>query len=213
MVRTRRKKVSGSPTVEASGEDHGATVEASGERPGAPEPDPVPTPIPGTDLYPRPGVAWGNVISDTLDVKDPAKVAKRLRAELELGPHDRTQYGAVLEALDRSDRNHDDAGRLYRSAKAEEARFNLECQERLEVMKSSSLTELMDEYKEKKRRSPVNDDIEDRMMSNWPDEYRAIKSRQANLHQAVRSLETLVAAWASRCPTLRIMAEKARPVR
>ncbi len=214
--RRRRKKTKPVqetiPQVEASGDPAEPTADASGDRPGAAAKEPTPPPDPGTDKYPRPGVAWGNVVTDTLNVKDPAKVANRLRSELELGL-DRTNYGMVLEALDRSDRNLEDAGRLYRSAKAEEARFDLACLERLETLRSAAIVELQEEYTDKKRRSPVNKDIEDRLMNNWPDEYRAIKTRQAELHQAVRALETLVAAWASRAPSLRIMAEKARPVR
>jgi hypothetical protein len=157
--------------------------------------------------YAEPGIAWGNVIRDVLRIDNPAWLAKRLRGELTLSDEGRSSYGSLLAALDRSARNYDDAYMLYRGAKVEESRFALELRERFEVMKEHASSELMDEYKEKKRRSPTTEDIEDRMMSSWPDEYRHLRTKEAELHAAVRSLETLAKAWSSRCADLRAMAD------
>jgi len=166
----------------------------------------------GPDQVPQLPVAWGNIVTDALKIKDPAGLAKRLRAELELGEYARTQYGSVLEALDRSARNFDAAGRLFRAAKLEETTFEAEIAVRLEAMRSHAQAELAAEYGRKERRSPTQQDIEDRMVQSWPDEYTGIKRRLAELHGAVRALETLRDAWASRSPDLRIMADKARPI-
>ncbi len=73
----------------------------------------------GKGKAPEIPVAWGNVVNDTLRVDNPAKEAARLRRELSLGDG-RTDYGRVLEALDKSAANHDAAGRLHRAAKANE---------------------------------------------------------------------------------------------
>ncbi len=223
---TRRRKRPGTataPKVEASGDDPTVTIQASGEdaeavaksrqeandkasrftRPGASGKD-------WRDV--RPGIAWGNVVNDTIKIDDPAKLTKRLRDELSLGDGV-TDYGRVLSAMDKSARNFDDAGRLSRAAKIEDQRFSLECDERFEVMGSAALTELNGEYRAKLRPSPTAKHIEDRILQSWPDEYRTLKSRMSELHGAVRSLETLRDAWASRCADLRIMADKARPVR
>lgn len=156
-------------------------------------------------------VGWGNVVTDSLDIKDPPGTAKRLREELSLGD-ERTSYGAVLQALDRSARNLDDAGRLHRAAKLEEESYAAKVAARLEVLRSSAQAELMEEYHRKERRSPTNDDVEARIVANWPDEYGAINERKARIHAAVATLETLRDAWASRCADLRVMADKARPV-
>lgn len=188
--------------AEASGEPP-SDVQPAARRPGSTE---------NGGKVPRPSVAWGNVVVDTLKIKDPAGLARRLRSELELGDG-RTEYGRVLEALDRCARNLDDAGRLHRAAKLEEETYTLDRAERLEIMRSSALAELMGEYKAKARPSPTQKDVEDRMLANWPEEYRTIRARLAELHAAVRSLETLRDAWASRCADLRIMADKARPIR
>lgn len=160
---------------------------------------------------PLPSVGWGNVVTDTLTIKDPAGLAKRLRDELSIG-EERTSYGVVLEALDRSARNFDDAGRLFRAAKVEEETYTLRAGERIEVMRSSALAELMAEYRDKKRPSPTARDIEDRVLASWPEDYRMLQAKIAELHGAVRSLETLCSAWSSRCADLRIMADKARPI-
>lgn len=158
----------------------------------------------------QPGVAWGNIIRDSLKIKDPAGLAKRLREELELNDH--TSYGEIINSLNKAAKNYDEAGRLHRAAKIEEVQFELVVKERLEVMRSQAVSELMTEYKAKARRSPTNDDIEDRMIQQWPDEYKDLKTRQAELHGAVKSLEILVRAWQSRGADLRVMAERATRV-
>lgn len=157
--------------------------------------------------YAEPGIAWGNVIRDVLRIDNPAALAKRLRAELVMSDEERSSYGSLISALDKSAKNYDDAYILFRAAKVEEARFSLEIRERFEIMKSHATNELMEEYKDKKRRSPTNDDIEDRILANWPDEYRHLRTKEAELHAAMRSLETLAKAWSSRCADLRSMAD------
>lgn len=215
MTATRRRKKPGTaPKVDASGENTEAKVEASGAeatrardatsrfmgRPGTTTNDPPNLPI-----------AWGNVVTDTMRIDDPAKLTERLRQELLLGDG-RTDYGRVLNALDRSAKNLDDAGRLYRAAKAAEEKYEIEANERLEVLRTGARDELMQEYKAKQRPSPTLKDIEDRIVSNWPDEFKTIKGRLSEMHGTTRSLETLQAAWSSRCADLRIMADKARPI-
>jgi hypothetical protein len=197
--------------VEASG-DNGATVQASGndfqevldevihnreERIRDEQDD-----------YPRPGVAWGNIIRDTLKIRDPAGLAKRLRAELTI--EDQTSYGQIVNSLNRAANNYYDAGRLYRAAKIERDEFESILNERFEVMRTDVTKELMAEYKLKLRRSPTKDDIEDRIISKWPSEYKTLKKRLSELHGAVRSLEVLMKAWQSRGADLRVMAERVR---
>lgn len=195
-------------------------VEASGD---APKPKPTPEDARRTvdalfsgpqseDITPVPSipVGWGNVVTDTMTVTDPAGVAKRLREELSLGDG-RTDYGRVLEALDRSARNLDDAGRLHRAARLEEVRYEAAIAPKVEILRARATEELMNEYRLKKRASPTQKDIEDRMVGNWGREYLAMKERLAELHGAVGSLEVLRDAWSSRCADLRVMADKARP--
>jgi hypothetical protein len=205
MVRRRKAVVGDSAAIdEVFGDDAvAAVVDASGDDDSAHDGE---RSVRRPDL--RPGVAWGNLVTDTLKIGNPATLAQRLRDELTLGD-ERVSYGSVVAALDRSAANLDAAGRLHRAARVEEARFELECAGRVGLLRSTAQDQLMAEYKEKRRRSPTNDDIEERVLSMWPDEYSSIKRRISELHAATRSLETLRDAWASRCADLRIMAQRA----
>lgn len=187
-----------------SGEESQGAVDASGDDVGGFESD-----VPGARSR-RPGVQWANIVTDTLKIGNPSALATRLREELTLGD-DRVSYGIVIAALDKSASNLELAARLHRAAKTEDQRFAAECNERLEVLRSTALAELMVEYHEKRRRSPTKEDIEDRMVMNWPDEYRSIKSRMSELHNATGALESLRDAWASRCADLRIVANRVSP--
>lgn len=209
--KTRPGQISES-VIEASGEDAQAVVEASGDNP-TPSPPVNEQPNPTAAVnkfvadYPRPGVAWGNIIRDTLKIKDPAGLARRLRAELVLDDH--TSYSLIIESLNKAASNFDEACRLHRAAKIEELEYKLVVDERMEVMKTAALDELMYEYHSKQRKSPTVDDTEQRMLKNWPDEYRALKVKTAELHGAVRSLEKLMEAWKTRSADLRVMADRA----
>lgn len=205
-TRRRRKKPAAEPqddhpVIDASGDD--PEVDASGGD------DDGDSSSPGPVDAPRYSTAWGGVVKSSLAIKDPDAMSRRLRSELELGPEKRSSYAHVLEALDRSARNLDDAHRLCRAAKLEDERYERLAGERIEVLRSAALKELQAEYQNKKRPSPKKDDIEDRLLRDWPVEYRTIRDRIAELHGTVRSLEGLRDAWASRCADLRIMADKA----
>lgn len=159
----------------------------------------------------RPSVAWANVITDTLRITDPPGLARRLRDELSLGDG-RTQYGLVLEALDRSARNLDDAGRLFRASRVEEERLQAAVNQELEVLRTQAQMKLNEAWKAKERKAPTKQDIDDEMVSSWPDRVSVLRAQISEMHNSVRALENLRDAWASRCADLRIMADKARPV-
>lgn len=197
-TRRRRKKKSGDGEPEAPDE----TVKAGEEAEAATEDE--------GDGYPQLAIAWGNIVHDTFKL-NPLELAKRLREELRLGDK-RTEYAYVLEALDKSATNLFDAQRLYRSAVVEEQKFNAKCDERLEVLRTAATNELKAE-KVKGSGAITKQQIEDRIMSNWPQEYTTILNRKAEMHGSVRALGTLVDAWASRCADLRIMAERAAKTR
>lgn len=200
----RRKKARPGQVVEASGDDAQASVEASGENIVETQSNQMESQ--SIDRYPRPGIAWGNIIKDTFKIKDPAGLAQRLRNELVLDDH--SSYSLIIESLNKAAKNFDDACRLHRASKIEELIYELVVKERMELMRTAALDELMGEYKRKERKSPTNEDIEHRMLRSWPDEYRALKTTTAELHGVVRSLEKLVDAWKNRSADLRVMADR-----
>lgn len=157
-------------------------------------------------FFVSPDVGWGNVITDTLTIKDPAGIAKRLRDELTIDDH--TSYSLIVDSLNRAASNYELASRLFRAAKVEEVKYELLIRSRFEVMRTSAIEELMLEYRNKQRKSPTNDDIESRMQVNWSDEYNDLKIKSAEFHGAVRSLEKLMEAWKTRSSDLRAMVER-----
>lgn len=58
------------------------------------------------------------------------------------------------------------------------------------------------------RRPPTIQDVEDRILANWPPLVKSLKMRKAEIHGARAMMESLAERWASRCATLRVMAEK-----
>lgn len=190
----------GKPMVQGGAEPPASAAQAPNNPARRPRPE-----------VPSVAVGWGNIITDTLRIPDPHAVARRLRDELSLGD-ERTSYGIVLEALDKSAKNIDDASRLYRAAKLEEENYERNTAERVEVMRTNALGDLMAEYQAKKRPSPTAEAIKDRMIANWGDEYGTIERHRGELHALTRSLENLLEAWKSRAADLRIMAgQVARP--
>lgn len=155
----------------------------------------------------EPKSTWGQLVDSVLKVENPSLLANRLRRELTIPKEELKSYAAILEAVNTSASNYEDACILFRAAKNEELRYSLEAAERLGVMRSDAQSELMSEYKLKERRSPTADDIMDRIMANWPDEYKRIVQKQNALHASVRILENLAKAWFSRCNDLRTMAD------
>lgn len=158
------------------------------------------------------GGAWGRIV-ETVYSLDPEATYERLVADLRLGT-DATSYGAVLPALDRAERNYFDAVRLSRLAKLEDEEATRSANAELEILRTNAREELEAEKAAGKRsKAPTIQDVEDRIVANWPDRSSRIARKRAAMHGTLRSIEGLVDAWRSRCSTLRVIAEKVSPVR
>lgn len=218
MQQTRRRKVSGGAVAEASSpaapdacnlEDTNAGDRWAG--------DPEESPADNTNAVPpqaaEPGrkdrhpMPWGLVITDVFNL-DVHKTLKRLEAELSLGDGS-TEYGTVLRAVDQSAKNLFEAARLARKAKLEDEKFALELDQRLEVLRSAAAAKLEQQKANGERsKAPTIKDIEDCMLSEWPDEMRSLKARKAEMHGAFRAIESLEMAWRDRCQSLRTLAQQ-----
>jgi hypothetical protein len=156
------------------------------------------------DRHPMP---WGLVINDVFSM-DVHKTFKRLDEALALGDR-ASEYGTVLHAVDQSAKNLFEASKLARKAKIEDEKFATELDKRLEVLRSAASKALEEEKANGTRsKAPTIKDIEDRMLSSWPDEVASIQARKAEMHGALRSLEALEVAWRERCQSLRTMAQQ-----
>ncbi len=63
------------------------------------------------------------------------------------------------------------------------------------------------------RRAPTIQDLEDKMMANWPKRVKSLKMRKQEAHAVRGTMDRLADAWESRCATLRMMGEKVAPHR
>lgn len=166
-----------------------------------------------------PELGWGAVIEHALTI-DPVEVYQRLYDDLRLGDN-ATEYGAVLAACDRAEQNSVDAVRLARHAKLEDERVGRVVGERLEVLRTAARRELEkevadsydDKLKKTTKRAPTIQDVEDRVVANWPDESASLNRRKAEMHAALRIAEGLADSWRSRCATLRAILERVAPSR
>lgn len=159
---------------------------------------------PAKDRHPMP---WGLVIADVFHM-DVHKTHARLVKELTLGDG-ATEYGTVIRAVDQSAKNLYEAARLSRKAKLEDEKFASELDKRLEVLRTAAQQALEQDKNNKLRsKAPTIKDIEDRMLATWPDEVTSIKARKAEMHGALRAIESLEGAWRDRCQSLRTLAQQ-----
>lgn len=158
------------------------------------------------DRHPMP---WGLVINDVFHL-DVHKTYARLNAELTLGDQS-TEYGSVLRAVDQGSRNLYDAARLARRAKLEDQNFSAELDMELEVLRTAAQRALEeDKARGLRSKAPTIQDINDRMLSAWPDRVTSIRARKEEMHGAYRAIEALQEAWRERCAALRTLANQFR---
>lgn len=198
---TRRRRVEGELSPRGDNPEP-AQVQASGEPPPAPKPAPAAAASqpdePVSGVFPAP---WGQVVNDILRI-DVATAYKRLTDELTLGEAT-AEYGVVIRAVDNAGRNFYDAIRLSRAAKIADLKFTAEMDRQLEVMRSTAREQLESEKAALKAsggsvKAPTIQEIQDRVIANWGDQWQSIEQRKAEMHGTFRSLEGLKDAWNER---------------
>lgn len=202
----RRKVASGSAstaTEDIPSAPGGANDNSDDRFAGDPEEPPAHPEPARKDRHPMP---WGLVITDVFNL-DVHKTFTRLEEELSLG-NGATEYGTLLHAIDKSARNLYEAACLARKAKLVDEQFAVELDKRLGVLRSTAVAQLEEEKaKGQRSKAPTLQDIESRMLSDWPDEVTSIQARKAEMHGAFRAIEALELAWRDRCQSLRTMAQ------
>jgi hypothetical protein len=219
---TRRKKIT-------TGEAVAAAIVPDPNMPSVPHESPAIPDVPIEDVpdlglkrRERPtssvaGRGWGYVVETIISI-DPAVEYARLYEALHLGD-DATEYGAVLKSSNAAEQNRVDAVRLHRHGKLEEESVLRRVNEEMEILRTSAKAELVREYEKSKdekgkasMRTATLQDINDRVISNWPDKSAALERQKGEIHAAVRLAEELAQAWSSRCATLRVIMERVAPL-
>lgn len=202
-MQQRRRKVA--PAAETAGDDDGGNLETTAPSEASETPK-TPQSRADKDRHPMP---WGLVISDVFHL-NVHETYSRLSAELTLGDQ-ATEYGSVLRAVDQSARNLFDAARLARRAKLEDEKFAAELDMEREVLRSAAQSELeVEKAKGLRSKAPTIQDINDRMLANWPDKVTLINARKQEMHGALRAIEALQEAWRDRCQALRTLSNQFR---
>lgn len=161
----------------------------------------------GEGAAPARADGWGTIIT-TIRGIDVAKMYQRLYDELVLG-EGASEYGSILHALDRADRNIVDAERLVRAAKLEQERVDRNVAIELEVLRTTARKELEAEKAAGTRsKAPTLDDIRDRMTGNWPTKMGEVNGPSEEIHGVRSVCEKLEVAWRSRAQSLRAMADR-----
>lgn len=161
----------------------------------------------GEGAAPARADGWGTIIT-TIRGIDVATMYQRLYDELVLG-EGVNEYGLILYALDRADRNIVDAERLVRAAKLEQERVDRNVAIELEVLRTTARKELEAEKAAGTRsKAPTLDDIKDRMTANWPTKMGEVSGPSEEIHGVRSVCEKLEVAWRSRSQSLRAMADR-----
>jgi hypothetical protein len=156
-----------------------------------------------------PDPAYGAIV-ETLEVEDPKGTYDMLERQLSIGLK-RTDYGTVMEHLDNAERSARLAHRLWQGAIIEVKRWEMDNEVVFAAIRSEATRSLQGEKDKGIRAKQITDgDVESRMATIYPDEWRAQQAQRARLKGMVASLENLSELWASRCRSLQTILTKQR---
>ncbi len=157
---------------------------------------------------------WDRAFGQAISVPDPVALFRRLQDELApMDPGDLFLYPRIAERLNRAEANYLAAIQLARSSAVEEERYERHQGERLEIMRTSARHALEKEKAAAKLKAPTIQEVEDRMVSSWPEPVAELRDRLSEIKGATRVFDGLARAWESRAETLRQLAANAAKVR
>ena len=157
------------------------------------------------------GEGYDRIVERVFTVS-PWETYEPLEKDLRLtGEAHRADYATLVDALDRCQDNSREAHRLYVSAKVSVARYEADATVLLTDMRKQSLAALDAEKAAGQRPKQITEaDIESRIASLFPDEWRALEDRRAKAKAMVSHLERLSELWKERSRDLRVMIENRR---
>jgi len=136
------------------------------------------------------------LVETVFDLPDVDAEYRALEAQLTMG-ESRSDYGTVLEALDRAEDNARRAHRLFVCASLERKRYLLE----REVVEAAMHKEAVASLKKSEDKVTI-DATQARTVELFGDEYQAGEEKKKRVELSVAHLEQLAFTWSSRCRTL-----------
>ena len=176
------------------------------------------------DDKPRSPLDWGNAnrpsmvplgrdfagIIETIVVDDPRATYSALEVALVVGDK-RTDYGSMLQHLDQAERNARDAHRLWQTGIIEAKKWEMDNEVVFAAARSEANRSLQAEKDKGIRSKQITDaDVDSRIASLFPDEWRAQQHERNRVKAMLASLENLSEVWLSRCRTLQALVAKQR---
>ncbi len=143
------------------------------------------------DLHP----AYGRIVR-TMFAFDADKIFDELNEKRRFGkPIKDMGYLELAEALDDAARMHRNASLLFADAQVKRAQFEADCEAIAGDMRTQASNALKREKDEKGGKQITNGDVEARMASMFPDEYRRQNVLKAKIKATVGQLEDDVKWW------------------
>lgn len=121
------------------------------------------------------------------------------------------EYGKIAGHLNEVEHNAYRAFVLYVNAREALESYTIDCMAIEAAMRDAATLDLQSEKDDGKRTKAITDkDIETRMSSKYPDEYRSISTRRVRARKMVDACERLAELWKFRSKTLAAIADKSR---
>jgi hypothetical protein len=159
---------------------------------------------------------WARRLVETAFLKSDEieEAARRLRGEISLGER-RTDYGSVIEALDRAEENTRLAFQLAITIKAERDLYEksatvIEGEMREKAKYDLEASSELAKKSGGKPKAITNDDVVAKMATLFRDEWEGLSGDRRKFELTVRFYDHQVEVWASRCRTLQTIATKLR---
>ena len=149
-------------------------------------------------------------IIERLVVEHPLAEYERLEKALRVG-EGRAEHGTVAKHLDDAEHNARRAHRLWQAAILERRRWEMDNDVVFSAMRSEATRSLQHEKEQGTRTKQITDaDVEARIASLFPDEWRKQEVQRARVKSMVDSMQNLTELWASRCRSLQTIHGKQR---
>jgi hypothetical protein len=149
-------------------------------------------------------------IVETIQVSDVKATYDKLEKALRIG-ETRSERGVMLKALDNAETNARLAHRLWMTAKAAYAAWDIDNEVVFSAMWSEANRVLQEEKKNGDRSKQITDaDVKSMVASLHADEYKHQEVRRVRVKSMVDSCQNLCENWNQRCKSLNTMLGKER---
>lgn len=154
------------------------------------------------DGTPKTRRAFGRVVEHIFAIEVSVEEVERLQRELALRDEDSTRPEAIRLALNRAQKNANDAHRLYVVAKVEYELFETQCEKYLGPMREEALSKVIEEQG---KAGLTDKAVRSKMMKLFGDQMLLEQERREKAKATVEHLRRLADLWKERAFALNAM--------